>query len=116
MSSTRNNSFNEHSKKDANLSDNVFSKKNKQKPENIINWCLKNQINPIVQCILANFYYFGIWVEKDEHKAFMYYQKSAKMCNPKGLFHVGHCYQNGIGVVKDEYKAFIYYKKSAEIG
>ncbi|RIB01365.1 hypothetical protein C2G38_1013031 [Gigaspora rosea] len=58
----------------------------------------------------------GIGVEKDEHKAFISYQKSAELGDIIGTFKVGYCYRNGIGVEKDERKAFIYYQKSAEMG
>src|SRR6185437_7739574 len=43
-----------------------FLVKKKQNPDNIINWCLDNQINPMAQIILAGCYRFGKWVEKDE--------------------------------------------------
>ncbi|RIB23823.1 kinase-like domain-containing protein [Gigaspora rosea] len=87
-----------------------------QNPVNIINFCLNDQVNPIIQIVLASCYYYGKWVEKDEHKAFIYYQKSAEMGNANATFKVGNCYSHGIGVEKDEHKAFIYYQKSAEMG
>ncbi|RIB22251.1 hypothetical protein C2G38_2296336 [Gigaspora rosea] len=93
-----------------------FLANKKQNPVDIINICLNDQINPIIQIILASCYYYGKWVEEVEHKAFIYYQKSAEMGNIKGINNVGYCYQNGIGVEKDEHKAFIYYQKSAEMG
>src|SRR5436190_1774111 len=55
-------------------------------------------------------------VEKDEHKAFIYYQKSADMGHADGTYKVSYCYEDGIGVEKDEHKAFIYYQKSADMG
>ncbi|RIB29340.1 hypothetical protein C2G38_1166656 [Gigaspora rosea] len=58
----------------------------------------------------------GIGVEKDKHKAFVYYQKSAEMGHANGTYNVGDCYYKGIGVEKDEYKAFIYCQKSADMG
>ncbi|RIB02875.1 hypothetical protein C2G38_2226618 [Gigaspora rosea] len=60
-------------------------------------------------------YLLGNGVEKDEHKAFIYYQKSAEMGNADGANNVGYCYDEGIGIEKDEHKAFIYYQKSAEM-
>ncbi|KAF0468085.1 NACHT domain-containing protein [Gigaspora margarita] len=54
--------------------------------------------------------------EKDEYKAFVYYQKLADMNDVSGIYNVGYCYQNGIGVKKDEQKAFVYYQKSADMG
>ncbi|RIB02480.1 hypothetical protein C2G38_2227715 [Gigaspora rosea] len=77
----------------------------------------------------------GIGIENDDHKAFIYYQKSAEMGDVlgmqmgnidgifkvemwhlKGAYQIGYCYDKGIGVKKDEHKAFIYYQISAEIG
>src|SRR5260363_54168 len=53
-------------------------------------------------------------LKKDEHTAFIYYQKSAKIEDARGTFNVGHCYQKGIGTEKDKHNAFIYYQKSAD--
>ncbi|RIB20922.1 hypothetical protein C2G38_2244267, partial [Gigaspora rosea] len=58
----------------------------------------------------------GMGIEKDENKAFIYYQKSAEMGSADGTYGVGYCYENGIGIKKDVYKEFIYYQKSAEMG
>src|SRR5260364_390129 len=38
----------------------------KQNPVNIINFCLNDQVNPIIQIVLASCYYYGKWVEEDE--------------------------------------------------
>ncbi|RIB03862.1 hypothetical protein C2G38_2048922 [Gigaspora rosea] len=65
---------------------------------------------------LSEFYEYGIGVDKDVHKAFFYYQKSADMGRPDGINKVGHCYKKGIGVEKDKNKAFTYYQKSADMG
>ncbi|RIB12690.1 hypothetical protein C2G38_2100318, partial [Gigaspora rosea] len=40
--------------------------------------------------------------EKDEHKAFNYYQKLAEMNNSHGILFLGICYTNGIRVEKDK--------------
>ncbi|RIB08216.1 hypothetical protein C2G38_367102 [Gigaspora rosea] len=61
-------------------------------------------------------YQNGVGVEKDEQKAFAYYQKSAEMGNASGTCSIGYCYRHGIGVEKDELKAFIYYQRSADMG
>ncbi|KAF0384976.1 hypothetical protein F8M41_011520 [Gigaspora margarita] len=62
-----------------------FLIKNYQNPEEVIKLCLHDQTNPIIQLILGNFYYFGKWIEKDENKAFVHYQKSAELGNPGGM-------------------------------
>ncbi|RIB16219.1 hypothetical protein C2G38_2247160 [Gigaspora rosea] len=90
-----------------------FLIKKKQNPNNIINFCFDD---PMYQIILASCYSHGKWVEKNERKAFVYYQKSAEMDNASGICGVGYCYDKGIGIEKDENKAFIYYQKSAEMG
>ncbi|KAF0424592.1 calmodulin-dependent protein kinase [Gigaspora margarita] len=38
----------------------------------------------------------GIRVEKDEHKAFIYYQKSVDMGDATAMCSVGYCYSHGI--------------------
>ncbi|RIB06953.1 kinase-like domain-containing protein [Gigaspora rosea] len=55
-------------------------------------------------------------VEKDENKAFIYYQKAAEMGDVSGINNVGFCYLYGIGIEKVENKAFIYFQKSVEMG
>ncbi|KAF0525866.1 HCP-like protein [Gigaspora margarita] len=77
---------------------------------------------------LGSCYKDGIGIEKDEHKAFIYYHKSAEMGHAGGILglaaemghvdginNLGHCYQNRIGVEKDEYQATIYYEKLVEL-
>ncbi|RIB22023.1 hypothetical protein C2G38_2174997 [Gigaspora rosea] len=107
-----------------------FLIKKKQTTVDIINFSLKDQINPLAQIIIRCCYRFGKWVEKDEHKAFIYHQKStgmrsslgfyeiavSEMGNANGTAGVGFCYNYGIGVEKDEHKAFIYYQKAVEMG
>ncbi|RIB00363.1 hypothetical protein C2G38_2151872 [Gigaspora rosea] len=88
--------------------------KKESNTNNFINWCLNDEINPTIQIILANCYRFGKWIEKDDNKAFIYYQKSADIEYDEGIFGVGFCYEKGIGVEKDEHKAFSYYQKSAD--
>ncbi|RIB28626.1 kinase-like domain-containing protein [Gigaspora rosea] len=61
-------------------------------------------------------YEYGIGIEKDEKKAFTYYQKSADMNNSNGMYQVGYCYYLGIGIEIDKQKAYSYYLKSAEAG
>ncbi|KAF0521143.1 calmodulin-dependent protein kinase [Gigaspora margarita] len=94
---------------------NQFLVKKKQNTDNIIKWCLENQFNLMAQIILAGCYRFGKWIEKDEHKAFIYYQMSADLGSAEGTFCVGICYEDGIGVNKDENMAFIYYQKAANM-
>ncbi|RIB08111.1 hypothetical protein C2G38_2147234 [Gigaspora rosea] len=69
-----------------------FLVKRKQNPNNVIKWCLENPNNFMTQIILATCYRLGKWIEKDENKAFIYYQKSAEMGDASGTCGVGYCY------------------------
>ncbi|RIB19847.1 kinase-like domain-containing protein [Gigaspora rosea] len=64
--------------------------------------------------MLGYCYEYGIGTEKDENKAFTYYQKSADMNDSNGMYQVGYCYYLGIGVEPDNHKAFKYYLMSAK--
>ncbi|RIB05118.1 hypothetical protein C2G38_2220563 [Gigaspora rosea] len=59
-----------------------------------------------------------ISVEKDEYRAFNYYQESLIcvmfMC-PRNVSSWRYFYQNGIGVEEDNRKALMYYQKSADM-
>jgi TPR repeat protein len=48
-----------------------------------------------------------IGVNKGEHKAFVYYQKSADMGNANGM---SNCFRNGIGVTRNMQKANYWYQ------
>ncbi|RIB04062.1 kinase-like domain-containing protein [Gigaspora rosea] len=75
-----------------------------------------NKTNPEETFWLGYCYQHGIEIDKNEKKAFTYYQKSANMNNSDGMYYVGHCYYLGIGVEIDKKKAFVYYLKSAKSG
>ncbi|KAF0495202.1 hypothetical protein F8M41_021165 [Gigaspora margarita] len=66
--------------------------KNKhQKPEEIINLCLSNKTNPIIQKnsiiqhILGMCYRRGKWAKNDNYLAFIHYQKSSELGNSNGM-------------------------------
>ncbi|RIB17138.1 hypothetical protein C2G38_2188117 [Gigaspora rosea] len=105
-------------------------------PKNLTIYILKKRkghINKIHNTGLC--YRNGIGVEKDEHKAFFYFQKFAVMGNISRTYNIGNCYYDGIGmadmghamgmnsfgycyhhgveVIKDEHKAFECFKKAA---
>ena len=56
-------------------------------------------------------YYLGIGVEKDKHKAFEHYKKSAAMNNLNGIYKTAICYYHGIGVERDINKFFEWINK-----
>lgn len=59
-------------------------------------------------------YYRGRGVEKNEEKAFEWYDRAARAGNVFGMVNVAYAYQHGEGVERDCKKAFYWYKKSAE--
>ena len=67
-----------------------------------------------VQYILAGMYSNGIGVEKDEEKAFEWYEKSAKQNFAPAQLALAEKYFYGRGVEKDEEKAFEWCEKSAK--
>ncbi len=58
----------------------------------------------------------GTGVEKDVHKALVYYQQAAELGNTFAMFNLGLFYKKGTGVEKDIHKAIDYYRKAAESG
>ena len=68
-----------------------------------------------VQYALALMYLNGIGVEKDEEKAFEWYEKSAKLNYAPAQLALAGMYLNGRGVEKDEEKAFEWCEKSAKL-
>jgi len=61
-------------------------------------------------------YGLGFGVDRDEEKAFKYFEISAKEGNEYGQYRLGDCFGNGTGTEKDRKKAFYWYLKSAEQG
>lgn len=59
-------------------------------------------------------YYRGRGVEKNEEKAFEWYNRAARAGNIFGMVNVAYAYQHGEGVEQDYKRAFYWYKKSAE--
>ncbi|RIB19130.1 hypothetical protein C2G38_2182735 [Gigaspora rosea] len=101
---------------------NIFEKINSssdisQITNNITQLYLKDtNLKDHLQCFLNEIVKLKKCVQKNEHKAFDYYQKSAEMNDSYGVYFVGVCHEEEIGVEKNEHKAFIYYQKFAEMG
>ena len=75
---------------------------------------LSNAGGAYVQYVLAWMYSYGVGVEKDEEKAFEWYEKSAKQNYAPAQNNLALMYLEGVGVEKDEEKAFEWYEKSAK--
>lgn len=70
----------------------------------------------IAQYKIANCYANNNGVEKDEAKAFEWYEKSAAQGNAEAQIKVAICYDEGKGTSVDKEKAAVWYRKSAEHG
>ena len=65
---------------------------------------------------LANCYRLGKGVEKDEIKAFEYYENLAKLEFADAQHQLGNCFYNGIGTRVDVVQAECWYKKAVNNG
>lgn len=63
---------------------------------------------------VGEMYRYGVGTEKNEKKAFSYYEKAAKLGDVDGIVKVGRAWMNGIGVSTDYQKALYYFEKAAE--
>lgn len=72
-----------------------------------------NQNDATDQVAIGERYLEGRGFDKDEKKAFGWFQKAANQNNPIGLYQLAKCYYDGIGVNQDKAQAAVYYEKSA---
>lgn len=63
---------------------------------------------------VGEMYRFGVGTEKNEKKAFSYYEKAAALGDADGIVKVGRAYMNGIDVPADYQKSMYYFEKAAE--
>lgn len=63
---------------------------------------------------LGTFYEKGLFVVKDESRAFQLYEKGARFHDSYAEYCLGRCYENGIGVKVDLVKAKEYYESAKE--
>lgn len=63
---------------------------------------------------VGEMYRYGVGTEKNEKKAFSYYEKVAALGDVDGLVKVGRAYMNGIGVPEDYEKSLCFFEKAAE--
>ena len=75
-----------------------------------------NQNNASDQVAIGERYLIGKGFEKDEKKAFEWFQKAAGQNNNSGIERIAYCYQNGLGVSQDKSKAVSYYEEAAKAG
>jgi TPR repeat protein len=77
---------------------------------------LRARHNVQAQEQLANLYYYGLGVSKDETKAAELYQKAADQGYAAAQINLGSLYVNGTGVTKDVGKAAELFQKAADQG
>ena len=84
-----------------------------------VKWYLKsaNQGFAVAMALLADCYYNGNGIEKDEAKAIEWREKAAQTDDEIEIFQTGICYSQGqMGFPVDTTKAISYYTKAAEKG
>ncbi len=62
---------------------------------------------------VGEMYRYGVGTEKNEKKAFSYYEKAAALGDVDGIVKVGRAYMNGIGVLTDYEKSLHFFEKAA---
>ncbi|RGB28707.1 hypothetical protein C1646_767505 [Rhizophagus diaphanus] len=73
--------------------------------------------NKVAQHNVGYCYRDGIGgAEKDEKRAFEFFEKSAGQGYINGIFRLAHCYYEGVGTKVDKAIAFMLYKKAAKRG
>ncbi|SSD61033.1 uncharacterized protein SCODWIG_02794 [Saccharomycodes ludwigii] len=74
------------------------------------------QDDPEAQLSLCAWYLIGAEpaLERDEHEAFSWALKAAKMGYPKAQYSLGYFYEKGIGTLKDLTDAFKWYERAAK--
>lgn len=72
------------------------------------------QNSPYWLIVVGEMYRYGVGTEKNEKKAFSYYEKAADLGDVDGIVKVGRAYMNGIGVPTDYQKSLYYFEKAAE--
>lgn len=82
-------------------------------------WLLKSADSgfSLAQTEVGNTYFTGSdFVEKDEKKGILYYEKSAKQKDVLAIYQLGKAFEKGLGVEINLKKALEYYKSSCELG
>ena len=72
------------------------------------------QNSPYWLIVAGEMYRYGVGTEKNEKKAFSYYEKAAALGDVDGIVKVGRAWLNGIGVLTDYQKALYFFEKAAE--
>ena len=72
------------------------------------------QNSPYWLIVAGEVYRYGVGTEKNEKKAFSYYEKAAALGDADGIVKVGRAWLNGIGVLTDYQKSLHFFEKAAE--
>lgn len=71
------------------------------------------QNSPYWLIVVGEMYRYGVGTEKNEKKAFSYYEKAAALGDADGIVKVGRAWLNGIGVLTDYQKSLHFFEKAA---
>lgn len=71
------------------------------------------QNSPYWLIVAGEMYRYGVGTEKNEKKAFSYYEKAAALGDVDGIVKVGRAWMNGIGVPADYQKSLYYFERAA---
>ncbi|MBQ9729397.1 MAG: sel1 repeat family protein [Clostridia bacterium] len=71
--------------------------------------------NALAQRVLGDMYIEGTEIEKDEQKAFFWYQKSAAQGDKSGMLALGMCYAYGMGVEQSPQDARLWTGRACKI-
>lgn len=72
------------------------------------------QDSPYWLILAGEMYRYGVGTEKNEKKAFSYYEKAAALGDVDGIVKVGRAYLNGIGVPIDYQKSLQFFETAAD--
>ena len=76
----------------------------------------KDETNFEANYYLAEIYFYGKEVPKNEKRAFSCYLYAAENHHKESIYMVGFCYYEGIGVYKDYNQAFTYFNDAVKYG
>ncbi len=89
----------------------------KAAPTRFADWLRRAESgNPIAQLFVGRCYREGVMVEKNQAKAFEWFEKSAAQSNDFAMLNMGLSFEHSLGVNVDRSKALAWYTQSAEAG
>ena len=78
--------------------------------------CAAKHGSGVAYCALGNLYFRGEYIQKDDKKAFDYWEKAVELRDPQGGSNLAFAFMEGIGCEKDVEKAITIYKQAVVNG